>query len=191
MNQSVLPQLQDIESNLAEQEESISAQLEEVREKLRGLRSVLPMFGEGGALTETADVTTTGAAEAVIADVAGAKVAKEVAVETSEEPEIAEKKVKVKKGKASKKKKDGRAASWQKYTRPGVKEKTIPEAVRFVLATQPDKSFKIAEVMDALFADMPKSQYLKARNRISNVLSGGVRDNEWYKGDRGTYRLSK
>lgn len=190
MNQSVLPQLQDIESNLAEQEASISAQLEEVREKLSGLRSVLPMFGEGGVLTATADVTTTDAV-AVITDAPSAKVAKKGAVETSEEPEIVEQKVKAKKGKASKKKKDGRAASWQKYTRPGVKEKTIPEAVRFVLATQPDKSFKIAEVMDALFADMPKSQYLKARNRISNVLSGGVRDNEWYKGDRGTYRLSK
>ena len=45
--------------------------------------------------------------------------------------------------------------------------------------------------MDALFDDMPKSQYLRARNRISNVLLGGVRDGEWDKGERGTYRLAK
>lgn len=53
----------------------------------------------------------------------------------------------------------------------------MPEAVQMILATQPDKDFKIAEVMSALFKEsMPKKQYLKARNRVSNILSGGVRD---------------
>ena len=32
-------------------------------------------------------------------------------------------------------KKDGRTASWQKYTRPGVKNESIPDAVRLILAT--------------------------------------------------------
>jgi len=93
--------------------------------------------------------------------------------------------------KATAKKKDGRAASWQKYTRPGVKNESIPDAVKLILATQPKNDFKIADVMTALFQDdMPKSQYLKARNRISNVLSGGVRAGDWYKGERGTYRMT-
>ena len=93
--------------------------------------------------------------------------------------------------KATAKKKDGRAASWQKYTRPGVKNESIPDAVKLILATQPKNDFKIADVMTALFKDdMPKSQYLKARNRISNVLSGGVRAGDWYKGERGTYRMT-
>ncbi|KPQ31220.1 MAG: hypothetical protein HLUCCA11_24260 [Phormidesmis priestleyi Ana] len=93
--------------------------------------------------------------------------------------------------KATAKKKDGRAASWQKYTRPGVKNESIPDAVKLILETQPENDFKIADVMTALFKDdMPKSQYLKARNRISNVLSGGVRAGDWYKGERGTYRMT-
>jgi hypothetical protein len=92
---------------------------------------------------------------------------------------------------ASAKKVDGRAASWQKYTRPGVKNESIPDAVKLILATQPENDFKIADVMTALFKEeMPKSQYLKARNRISNVLSGGVRAGDWYKGERGTYRMT-
>ncbi|MGC1310547.1 MAG: hypothetical protein WA885_25230 [Phormidesmis sp.] len=63
-------------------------------------------------------------------------------------------------------KKDGRTSSWQQYTRPGVNNKSIPDAVRLILATQPENDFKIVEVMDALFKeDMPKAQYLKARNR--------------------------
>lgn len=89
------------------------------------------------------------------------------------------------------KKKDGRAADWQKYARPGVRNQSIPEAVRLILETQPSKGFKIAEVMAALFKDgMPKAQYLKARNRVSNVLSGGVRSGEWYRGERSTYSMT-
>ena len=64
-------------------------------------------------------------------------------------------------------------------------------SVKLVLSTQPDKDFKIAEVMSSLFKEnMPKSQYLKARDRISNILSVGVRDGEWHKGNRGAYRLN-
>ena len=46
--------------------------------------------------------------------------------------------------------------------------------------------------MLAIFEDdMPKAQYLKARSRISNILSAGARDNEWYRGRGGTYSMSK
>ncbi len=100
-------------------------------------------------------------------------------------PEVKKPASKAKPKQSMSKKKDGRAASWQKYTRPGVKNESIPDAVRLILETQPEKDFKIVEVMDALFQeDMPKSQYLKARNRISNVLSGGVRAGDWHRGDR-------
>ena len=46
MTQTVLPQLKEIASDLVAQEESLVAQLEEVREKLNGVRAVLPLFGE-------------------------------------------------------------------------------------------------------------------------------------------------
>jgi len=213
MTQTVLPQLKEIASELVDQETSLVAQLEEVREKLAGVRAVMPLFGAdttaAKAATVPAEVTEAPAEEASDKKTSTAKDAAKKAVaapvekeETEEETEeeIVEPESKVEekapRKKATKtktsKKKDGRTASWQKYTRPGVKEKTIPEAVRIVLETQPDKSFKIAEVMDSLFKDgMPKQQYLKARNRISNILSGGVRDGEWFKGDRGTYSLTE
>jgi len=199
MTQTVLPQLKEIASDLVAQEESLMSQLEEVREKLNGVRAVLPLFGEDAngevtidveAATQTKVATKT---KTAAASKAASKTAAKKATTKAKaaEPKAQTEEKKTRKTKATKKK-DGRTASWQKYTRPGVKEKTVPEAVRLVLETQPDKSFKIAEVMDSLFKEgMPKQQYLKARNRISNILAGGVRDGEWYKGERGTYGLTQ
>ena len=46
MSTTVLPQLEEIASQLATQEESLTAQLEAVQSKLKGIRAVLPMFDE-------------------------------------------------------------------------------------------------------------------------------------------------
>lgn len=188
MSTTVLLQLQEIESDLAAQEETLTARLQELREQLRGVRAVMPMFED--AATSTVEAPAPATEEAV-------GTAPPAAIPSVEEPTLEEEehpapKAKTKRKQAtSKKKTDGRAASWQKYTRPGVKNESIPDAVRLILETQPEKDFKIAEVMDALFQEgMPKAQYLKARNRISNVLSGGVRAGDWYRGARSTYRLS-
>lgn len=179
MVQTVLPQLQEVITDLEAQESTLTQQLEEIRSKREALEAVLPMFGDDS--TAVAEPTEEAGVPAVIAT---KKVAKKPA---------AAKTAKKKTAKASKtKKKDGRAASWQKYALPGVKDRPMPESVQIILATKPDDDFKIAEVMSALFKEgMPKAQYLKARNRISNILSGGVRDGEWFKGDRGAYRLNK
>ena len=201
MAQTVLPQLQEISEDLLAQEESLTAQLAEVQEKLKGVRAILPLFGGNLSSKNSSSKSSSSTKESYTEETddeeddeleASAEVEAPAEETSSAKTEKkAEKKPKASSSAKVSKKKDGRAASWQKYTRPGVKETSIPEAVRLVLETQPDKSFKIAEVMDALFNDsMPKSQHLKARNRISNVLSGGVRSGEWYKGDRGTYRLS-
>ena len=221
MSTTVLPQLQTIEAELTSQEEQLAAQLASVREKLTGIRTVMPMF-DGTADTDATAVTeeaSTGLVEAATpasdqpdeapaveeAAVAEAPEAtktkatktttKKATAKKATSKQATPKKEAAEKATASKKttakKKDGRTASWQKYTRPGVKNESIPDAVRLILETQPENEFKIADVMTALFKDdMPKSQYLKARNRISNVLSGGVRAGDWYKGNRGTYRMT-
>ncbi|MGB3295165.1 MAG: hypothetical protein WBB01_19450 [Phormidesmis sp.] len=184
MTITVLPQLQAIETDLATQEETLTARLQEVREQLRGVRAVMPMF-EGGAVF-TVEAPASGTEKIV-------ETSLPLAIPSIEEPapEAAQPAPEARRKQATpKKKKDGRAASWQKYTRPGVKNESIPDAVRLILETQPEKDFKIAEVMDALFKDMPKAQYLKARNRISNVLSGGVRAGDWYRGQNSTYRMT-
>ena len=228
MSTTVLPQLQTIEAELTSQEKQLAAQLASVREKLTGIRTVMPMFDGTADVADAPAVTeeaSTGLVEEAIpaldepdaaAAVVEAPAVEEAAVEEAPKAtktkatkttakkatakkaavkKAAPKKETVAKATASKKttarKKDGRTASWQKYTRPGVKNESIPDAVRLILETQPENEFKIADVMSALFKDdMPKSQYLKARNRISNVLSGGVRAGDWYKGNRGTYRMT-
>lgn len=187
MSTTVLPQLQAIASDLATQEETLTAKLQEIREQLRGVRAVMPMFeGAANSTVEAPEAATNEAAETSLPlDISPVE---EPDLEEAEQPAT---KAKAKRKQATSKKTDGRTASWQKYTRPGVKNESIPDAVRLILETQPKKDFKIAEVMDALFQEgMPKAQYLKARNRISNVLSGGVRAGDWHRGERSTYRLN-
>ncbi|MEM6451476.1 MAG: hypothetical protein AAF703_14315 [Cyanobacteria bacterium P01_D01_bin.105] len=184
MSTTALPKLEELISDLDRQEEEVSNQLEAVRAKLEAVRAVLPLFDESA---ETTSVKTTS-----VKTKSKTSTAKSTAKTTSKASSSSTKaKATNKATKGKSKKKDGRAASWQKYTRPGVKNQSIPDAVKLILSTQPDKEFKIAEVMAALFKDnMPKTQYLKARNRVSNVLSGGVRAGDWYRGGRSTYRMS-
>ncbi len=191
MEKTVLNQLQSVEAELALQESQLGEQLATVQEKLSGIRAVLPMFSGAedsahGSIAPKVVKTADGlVATAPTVDAVAAKEPK------TTKPKATQKKSAVKKSAA---KTDGRTASWQKYTRPGVKNDSMPDAVRLILATQPENEFKIVEVMAALFKEeMPRAQYLKARNRISNVLSGGVRAGNWYKGqqERGTYRMTK
>ena len=93
---------------------------------------------------------------------------------------------------AVQKKKDGRAADWQKYVQPDYEEAALPESVSIVLRSQPSEIFTIADVMSSIFTEeMPRDAYLKARNRISNILSAGARDGTWYKGRNGRYSQSE
>lgn len=198
MSTTVLPQLQTVEAELASQESQLTAQLEAVRKKLSGIRAVIPMFSGSTNIAEdspsidesvTEDLDTP-EAETVVDEPAEEKAPRKTKKATAAK-KTAQKKTPAKK-KESTTKKDGRAAAWQKYTRPGVKNQSMPDAVKLILETQPENDFKIADVMEALFEEkMPKAQYLKARNRISNVLSGGVRAGDWYKGAHATYRMTK
>jgi hypothetical protein len=207
MSTTVLPQLQTIEAELASQIAQLEAQLASVREQLTGIRTVLPMFAKTAAEPVATEALPPAPAveEPVVAEApASAKTKETKPKKTAQKKAAAPKKAAAQKKpsaktvpaetvaakKTSAKKTDGRTATWQKYTRPGVKNESIPDAVKLILATQPENDFKIVDVMSALFKeDMPKAQYLKARNRISNVLSGGVRAGDWYKGERGTYRM--
>ena len=213
MSTIVLPQLQTIEAELASQVNQLEAQLSSVREQLTGIRAVMPMFAEtANASASIAAEELTIESEPIVEDetISSDELEEDASVvaesDVSEAPKTTKRKETEAKRTASKKatsskkasaqkttakKKDGRAASWQKYTRPGVKNESIPDAVRLILETQPENDFKIVDVMTALFTeDIPKSQYLKARNRISNVLSGGVRAGDWHKGERGSYRMT-
>ena len=188
MSETVLPQLQAVISDLEAEESNLTAQLTAIKTRKDAVLSVINMF-DGSA----DDESSSKAAASVKSDEASAKAPAKAQEATTQKSTATAAKTKTKgKTKGRAKKKDGRTADWQKYTLPGVGDQPMPEAVKLILATKPKEDFKIAEVMSGLFKeDMPKNQYLKARNRISNILSGGVRDGEWFKGARGAYRLTE
>ncbi|MEO0884568.1 MAG: hypothetical protein AAFY54_01365 [Cyanobacteria bacterium J06648_10] len=89
-------------------------------------------------------------------------------------------------------KRSGRTANWQRYVQEDYRKSALPDVIGGVLQAQPTNVFKIADVMSAVFKeDMPKNHFLKARNRISNILSAGARDGVWYRGRGGTYSMSE
>ncbi len=262
MSDPVLSQLVAVESDLAQQSETLTMQLSQIQEQRQGLRTVISMFqGANGEEIESLSAASTSAlpdeadlseeeeveveaeaepaavekeeveeAEVEEAEVEEAEV-EEAEVEEAEveeaEPEVekaAAKKSASKKGQTKKvdtkktklkpttaepatksvaqkpaaktegikKKKDGRAATWQKYVQADYREAALPEAVSSVLRSQPSDIFAIADVMSSIFReDMPRPSYLKARNRISNILSAGARDGTWYRGRNGRYSQSE
>lgn len=89
-------------------------------------------------------------------------------------------------------KRSGRTANWQKYVQDSYSKAPLPDVIVGVLQAQPNNIFKIADVMSAVFKeDMPKTHFLKARNRVSNILSAGARDGDWFRGRGGTYSVSE
>lgn len=89
-------------------------------------------------------------------------------------------------------KRSGRTANWQRFVKDAYSKAPLPNVIVGVLQAQPNNIFKIADVMSAVFKeDMPQSQFLKARNRVSNILSAGARDGGWYRGKNGTYSISQ
>ncbi|MGB3570716.1 MAG: hypothetical protein WA783_18115 [Phormidesmis sp.] len=89
-------------------------------------------------------------------------------------------------------KRSGRTANWQRYVQESYRKAPLPDVIVGVLQAQPTNVFKIADVMNVVFKeDMPKNHFLKARNRISNILSAGARDGVWYRGRGGTYSMSE
>lgn len=73
-----------------------------------------------------------------------------------------------------------RASSWLPYLRSNFTAVSLEE-IQAVFQQEPERTFQVEDFMDALFeTDMPKSTFLKARNRVVNLLSGGARENLWY-----------
>lgn len=185
---AVQPQLIEAEKQLTIQEAELTQQIEDIREKRKGLQMVIAMFKSQATpalaktAVETSSLDTT---------------------ETAPKPKTirksAAKTTKAKRGsnatsktKATKKT-DGRAATWQRYIHDNYKGTPLHDVIDGILKSLSDSSFKIAEIISAIFTteDMPKAQFLKVRNRISNILSVGARNGDWYRGKGGTYSASK
>ena len=195
MSDPVLSQLVSVESDLATQAEELEAQLKQLQEQRQGLRTVIDMFDGSGQPIDI-DTSAIGAGSTTTKKKPGRKPGRKPSSATKSKSTAAktDKKTtsKATRKTGGRKKKDGRAANWQKYVKSEYRDEALPEAVSSVLRSQPSEIFKIADVMTAIFKeDMPRSSYLKARNRISNILSGGARDGTWYRGRNGRYSQSE
>jgi hypothetical protein len=139
MSTTVLSQLQTIEAELASQIERLEAQLASVREKLTGIRTVLPMFAETAASATVPALTKALPSEPDVAEPAISEASASTKTKETKPKKTAQKKAAtLKKAAAQKKtpaktalaqtasakKTDGRTASWQKYTRLGRNPKT-------------------------------------------------------------------
>lgn len=213
----VLPQLQEAEAQLAAEEVALNAQLAEIQEKIKGIQTVIAMFN-GSPDSNGAAVVAEVEEEAPVVEVVEPveeepapkkAVAKKTTAKKPGRPKkttTTAKKVTAKKATATKKatekkapatkaatkKTRGKAASWQSYVFDQFSNTPLPDVVENILKAKPKAVFKISAVMSELFPeDMPKNHFLKARNRISNILSAGARTGEWHRGRGGTYSCTE
>ena len=199
MSDPVLSQLVSVESDLAKQADSLESQLAQIQARREGLRTVIDMFEDGGESEAASSATTKTTAKTTrkpgrpAKSSSGSKTTRKAASKAAEKKKPGRKpKSSSGSAKTGRKKKDGRAADWQKYVQPEYRESALPEAVSSVLRSSPSDVFKIADVMSTIFVeDVPRDQFLKARNRISNILSAGARDGSWYRGRNGRYSQSE
>lgn len=216
MANTVLDQLKEVESQLASQIEELSGQLSATEKKREGLKTVIDMFqssgGSNGVASSVTEILTSAVASVTESAPAPAKkpgkrrgrkpgsTKAAVAAKAKAEPKaktktVAKAKAKLKKApveKVARKPRGGKSPNWQRYVQDPFRKTPLPDVVANILKAQPDEAFKIAEVMEAIFkSDMPKATFLKARNRVSNILSAGARTSEWYRGRGGKYSMNK
>ena len=203
MSDPVLSQLVSVESDLAQQVDSLESQLTQIQARREGLRTVIDMFEGGDSSEPSTSASAAKTAARKPGRPSGSKTSRKTTKKTADKTTARKKpgrkpksststSAKAKATKTAGKKKDGRAADWQKYVQSEFKESALPEAVSSVLRSAPSEVFKIADVMSSIFIeDVPRDQFLKARNRISNILSAGARDGSWYRGRNGRYSQSE
>jgi len=96
-------------------------------------------------------------------------------------------------GRASKVNKPTRKSlGWQQYIRDEFGKSSLAEAIPQVLGRKPNQVLDTGEIIDAIFVtDIPKEARSTVRERVSNILSAGLKVNKWYRGKTGCYSLSK
>ena len=215
MANNVLDQLREVESQLASQVETLSDQLSAAEKQREGLQTVINMFQSSGDSNGVA-ANVTEILTSAVASVAdpepddepapvkkpGKRRGRKPSAKTVAKAKVAPKEKVAKKKvveeeeaptpKATRKPRGGKSPNWQRYVQDPFRKTPLPDVVANILKAQPDEAFKIAEVMEAIFkSDMPKATFLKARNRVSNILSAGARTSEWYRGRGGKYSMNK
>lgn len=216
---NTVTKLLEVDAELERQEVELSAQLKSIQEKRHSLRTVIDLFAPINTAIATPTVTQAqipGAEAEAEIDVKQAKpTAQDVAAseldglktdtntdaETLALPDKAKRQAKKNQSPASskqstksllKKKTNKELESWQQYVRDEFSNASLSEAVSEVMQQQSEQILEIATILDAIFIDeIPPEVRSKARERVSNVLSVGVKKEKWYRGEPGSYSMSK
>lgn len=210
--------LLEVDAELSTQELQLSVQLQSIQEKRHSLRTVIDLFAPTDTDTTTAIATPTQTsvveAEAeVVAQQAEPTAQEQVIPEldtsktdtTADDETPAVPATQKRQGKNSapagkkqnakslpKNKTSKEVETWQQYLREEFSNATLATAVSEVMQRQPEQVLEIAAIVDAIFVDaIPQGVRSKARERVSNVLSVGIKKRKWYRGGAGSYSMSK
>lgn len=71
--------------------------------------------------------------------------------------------------------------SWQPYLKEGFDYLSLDDTIFRILEREQGKELLVEDFMDELFVeDMPRPDFLKARNKLHNLLRSGVRERRWF-----------
>lgn len=69
---------------------------------------------------------------------------------------------------------------------------SLPQAIAEVIHSQAERVWDISAVVDAIFVEhIPVEVKKKVRLQITNLLATEARENKWYRGQQGSYTMSK
>lgn len=210
--------LLEVDAELATQELQLNAQLQSIQEKRRSLKTVIDLFAPTNTATTTAIATPAqtpvALSEAEVAEEIVEPIAQDEATleldqpetdttvdaKTPAVPDTQKRQAKKNSSPASKKqnakstpkKTSSELETWQQYLRSEFNNATLSQAVSEVMQQHSGQVLEIAAILNTIFVDeIPQGVRTKARERISNVLSVGVKKEKWYRGEAGSYSMSK
>ena len=212
---STLTKLLEVDAQLAVQEGELLSRLESIQEKRQSLKTVVSLFttADTPATTPLAEPAQTPSAktdrvlEPFDEDVAAPPFEPSTATATAEpeteaspasESNQAKKTVSspTRSNKTTKVTRPVKVAKnssgWQEYVRAEFTHTSLPSAVSLVLQREAEQVFDILAVVKTIFEDeLPAEAESKARRQVTNILSDGARKNKWYRGQLGSYSMSK
>ncbi len=210
--------LLEADAFLATTEAQLSAQLQLIQEKRHSLKTVIDLFAPTDTATATPITTPpetpVAEAEAEVAEEQAEPPAQDevtpeldqpktdptVDADASAVPDTQKRQVKKNLAPASKKQSaksksqnpSKELETWSDYLRDEFSDATLSQAVSEVMQRQPEQVLETTAIVDAIFVDeIPPQVRSKARERVSNVLSVGVKKEKWYRGEVGSYSVSK
>lgn len=213
--------LLEVDAELATTEAQLSAQLQSIQEKRKSLKTVIDLFAPTDTTTTTTPIAIPAAQTLVApeqAEVTEEQVeptAQDVVTpeldqpktdstadtEAPAVPDTQKQQARKNSSTASKKqstkstplkKTSKKLETWHEYLKDEFSNTALATAVSEVMQRQPQQVLEIAAIIDAIFVDeIPRDVRSKARERVSNVLSVGVKKQKWYRGGAGSYSMLK